>query len=222
MTSFAATPTGQPLGVTHPFGPSSATQDPALAGAEAGLTQTQITAEGEAAAERLAAQGAAAEGAAYRSSAAIAGNNAQVAGSAGDVLLYQQRLEAMKTVGAGQAAVGASGAAASGSALDIMRSSLQQGELGGQLVQMQTALNIGGYQEQVAAANAEVAGADAQVAADNALADSYSAEAAQASSQLKSLTPGGNSLHNTLSASSGFGVRVAGSLKGFGGPTENF
>lgn len=162
--------------------------NPQVAGAEAGLQNTITTATGEAAAEQLAAQGALAQTAAYQSAANISGENAKVAGIAGQVMRYQQQLELQRSLGSTSAAVGASGAAMSGSALDILRSSMQQGALGGQLIDIQTALTQGGYFEQQGAAGAEVAASNVQAASATALSNSYTAEAAQAAAQLKAIT----------------------------------
>lgn len=198
-------------------------EDAALAGARAGLTQTQTTAEGMAAAQKLSAQGALAEKQAYITAGDISGENAKVAGIAGDVLQYQQHLDLMRTEGSARAAEGASGVAFSGSALDVMRSSMQQGALGEQLIQMQTALQQGGFLEQQAATGAESAAADAQYNQDLALSDMYSKQAAQASSELEQLQSASTSTAapRTL-GNAGISFKVSGVSNNWGGPTENW
>lgn len=160
------------------------------AAAQGNLASTEITASGQSKAQTDLATGYTAEQTAYTNAGLISGENAKVAGYAGDVLKYQEQLDVLKSTGEARAAAGAGGAAASGSVLDVLRSSLQQGALTQQLTQYQTALDIGGYLEQQNATQGESAAAGAQSKAATDLANTYSQLAAQASSQLKGLSTG--------------------------------
>jgi hypothetical protein len=188
----ASTTTGGNTGGTTTLADGTTTNlstNPTAAGIQAGLAQTNIQAAGNAAAEKVLAAGYTTEAGAYGTAGAISAENARVAGYAGDVLRYQTGLDVLKTTGQARAAIGASGAQQTGSAVDLLRSSYQQGALAQQLVQQQTALDIGGYLAQQAATNAEGTAAQAQAASAGKLADIYSQEAAQASGQLQQLQP---------------------------------
>lgn len=112
--------------------------------------------------------GALGEEAAYRSAGDIAQQNAVLAGVAGDIQVTQQQRAAARTIGAQQAGVAANGLASSGSAISLLKSSLQQSYLGKQLIEAQTGINQGSYLEEGAAVSAEsaatqAAGAQAQL-----------------------------------------------------------
>ena len=110
-----------------------------------------------AAAQGIYAQGYQAEAGAYGSAQQIAQQNAALAGVAGDVQAAQEARKVVQTVGSQRAQIAAAGFANSGSALDLSRSSMQQGHLADQLIRTQTAINQGGFLEQGAAAQAETA-----------------------------------------------------------------
>jgi len=107
---------------------------------------------------------------AYTTAGDIAGNNAVVAEVAGNIKGLQERRQLTQTVGSQRAAVASAGFRNSGSAIDIMRSSVQQGALARQLNRAQTDLTKGGYLEESAASMAEAAGANRTSAAALALA----------------------------------------------------
>lgn len=106
-------------------------------------------------ASNLQAAGDLGEADAYGSAQKIAEQNAQLAGVAGTVQIAQQQRTAMRTIGAQQAQTAASGFANSGSAISMLRDSLQQSYLGKQLIEAQTGITQGGYLEAGAAATAE-------------------------------------------------------------------
>jgi hypothetical protein len=123
-----------------------------------------------AAASDIQATGYQTEAAAYQNVAGIAGNNATVAGIAGDIKLLQQSRAFRQSMGSQRADVAAAGFQNSGSAIDLMRDSVSQSALDRQLVNVQTAQTQGGYLEEGAAAGAEVAGANMASTAAQALA----------------------------------------------------
>lgn len=116
------------------------------------------------------ATGYQAESGAYQNVADIAANNATVAGVAGGIKLLQENRALRTTMGSQRADVAAAGFGNSGSSLDLMRSSIQQGALTRQFTNIQTAQTQGGYLEEGAAAGAEVAGANMASSAASALA----------------------------------------------------
>ncbi len=123
-----------------------------------------------AAASDIQATGYQAEAGAYGTVEGIAGNNATIAGIAGDIKLLQESRALRTTLGSQKADIATAGFGNSGSSLDLMRSSLQQGALTRQLTNIQTAQTVGGYQAEGAAAGAEVAGANMASTAAQALA----------------------------------------------------
>lgn len=113
---------------------------------------------------------------AYNAVGAIAGQNATIEGVAGNIRQLQANRLVNTTVGAQRAAVASAGFAQSGSSLDLMKSSIQQGYMTDQIIRTQTAVQQGGYLEQGAAAQAEASGA--RVASDAALSLAKSQAAA--------------------------------------------
>lgn len=218
-TTSATTPAGTTSITTGAAGGGTATladgtvinlsANPTVAGAQAGLVQQNILAQGNAAAQTALATGYGNEATSYQQAGAISGENAKVAGFAGDVLKYQEGLDVARSAGSAQAAAGAGGAAGGGSVLDLLRSTYQQGALSNQLIDVQTALDVGGYLEQQSATGAEVAAAQAQQNAATALSSAYSQQAAQASSQLMSISPTGPTMQNPLLAVSVSNAGVA-------------
>lgn len=133
-----------------------------------GLSETTASDTAQSKASAASVTGYNAETTAYGQVGTIAASNAALSKAAGDVTDYQDQLKALITIGEQKAAVAANGFRASGSNLDLLRSSLQQGYLKHQLDETQTSLNIGGYLAEGAAAKAE--GAAATAAADSATA----------------------------------------------------
>jgi len=133
-----------------------------------GLTTTAAEDTANATASGIQAQGYQAELSAYNTVGAIAGQNATIAGIAGDIKALQTARSVQQTIGAQKAAVAAAGFGAAGSSLDLLRHSVQEGYLADQLVRTQSALTQGGYLEEGAASQAEAAGA--QMASQAALA----------------------------------------------------
>jgi hypothetical protein len=107
---------------------------------------------------------------AYQTVSDIAGNNANIAGVAGDIKLLQEQRALRKTIGAQRADIASAGFLASGTSIDLFRDSVAQGALQRQLTNIQTAQTKGGYLEEGAAAQAEVAGATMASTAASALA----------------------------------------------------
>lgn len=167
--------------------PTNVDQLAALSGILTGLQTTQIDATGQANAAAETAAGAAAEAGAYGSAGQVAQQNEAIAGIAGEIALFQQQRQVAATVGQATAAAGAGGTLTSGSAYDVIQSSYQQGAIGGQVIQVQTALDQGGYAEEYQATQAEVAAANAQAAAANTEATAYSSEASLAAQQTAQL-----------------------------------
>ncbi len=147
-----------------------------------GLQSTAVTDAANATAATTSAAGYAAEGDAYQTAADIAGQNATVAGIAGTVKGLQEQRATNVTLGAQRAGVAAAGFAASGSSLDLLRSSMQQGYVTQQLNDIQTTLTKGGYIEEQAASNAEqvAARSTSATATATAAADTTAANMARA------------------------------------------
>ncbi len=135
-----------------------------------GLQSKAETDKANAAASDIQATGYQAEAGAYGTVQDIAGNSATVAGIAGDIKALQEKRKLTQTLGSQRTDVAAAGFANSGSSIDLMRSSVQQGALTRQLTNIQTEQTKGGYLEEGAAAGAEIAGANMASSAAQALA----------------------------------------------------
>lgn len=120
------------------------------------------------------------EAEAYDTVGGIADENAKIEGISGNIKQLQLNRGIQRTLGAQRASVAAAGFASSGSSLDIMKSSIQEGYLADQLIRTQSSVTQGGYLEQGAAARAEGAGARVASTAATALAQSYAAAGATA------------------------------------------
>ena len=108
------------------------------------LLQGQATQESD----QLKAQGDIVEGQNYTLAAALAGQNEEFAVQSTAVQEAQTQRKIYQAEGATAAEVGGAGFANSGSALDIMRSNVQQGSLNKQIVGQQGLINEAGYAEQ--------------------------------------------------------------------------
>ena len=109
----------------------------------------------QSAASELTAQGDTEEAGLYGEAAGIANANALTALSAGDIKEAQTQLEVNSTIGSQRASVAGNGFQEAGSAVDLMRSSLQQGHLDEQLDVENADLQAGGFYEQASASQAE-------------------------------------------------------------------
>jgi hypothetical protein len=132
-----------------------------------GLRAQATTDAANAAAQEISARGLGLEAEAYGTAAGIAGDNAMLAGIAGEITALREAREVRRTVGAQRAAVASAGFGASGTSLDLLRASFQEGHLSDQLIRTQTSLAQGGYLQEGAAARAE--GMSASFASEAAL-----------------------------------------------------
>jgi hypothetical protein len=135
-----------------------------------GLQSKAEIANANADASDIQATGFQQESAAYQTVADIAGENANVAGIAGDIKALQERRALTSALGRQRTDVASAGFADSGSSIDLMRASVAQGALTRQLNTINTSLTKGGYLQEGAAAGAEVAGATMAGNAATALA----------------------------------------------------
>lgn len=168
-----------------------------LKGAVADVLGLQGTVEEERAnveAEQIQSQGSQGEIDSYNRAADIAERNAALEGTLGDIQEFQLQRQVGKSIGTQAAEVSGGGfSAESGTAVALLRESLQQGYLGTQLLRTQTQQEQGGYLEQAAAARGEAGAVGAQIAASNRLAEAQTnaanvaaANAASESAALKS------------------------------------
>ncbi len=97
------------------------------------------------------AVGAGASAKAYKTAAGIDLQNAQLAKESAAIQEVQTQRQVLLTTGAQQAQVGGAGFASSGSSLDLLRSSQQQGALATSLIKTQGAINVNNFEEQAAA-----------------------------------------------------------------------
>lgn len=169
-----------------PLTPSTVDQLAAISGLMTGAQQTQIEAEGRVEASALSQRGAAAEREAYQTAKLITEENARIAGLAGEIAVFQQQREVASKIGDAEAAWSGAGALG-GNIYDIMRSSYQQGAIGTQLINVQTALDVSGHLASAAALEAQAVGANAQEEAAAREAAAYSAQATQAAQQVQNL-----------------------------------
>lgn len=136
-----------------------------------GLQGTVAEEQANAQAENLQATGATAEADAYQQAADISTKTAGTAQVLGDLQKAQEQRKLYSTLGTAAANTGANGFGdTSGSAIALLRDSVQRGALGQQLIDVQTGQNIAGYLEQSSAALAEKSAVNAQVGAANSLA----------------------------------------------------
>lgn len=91
-----------------------------------------------------------AEGRAYKTASQLAAQNAQIAMESMRIQETQASRQIYKTLGSQAAAVGGANLASSGSALDILRSSAQQGSLTKQLIQQQGLITAHGFEAESA------------------------------------------------------------------------
>jgi hypothetical protein len=112
------------------------------------------------------AKGSRLEAQAYDKAAALARLNEQYTKESTDIKEFQQQRDSYKQIGGQEAEIGASGFAATGSALDILRESASQASLTKSVISQQGLIEEAGYEEQaqsydlMAAASREAAKAD--------------------------------------------------------------
>jgi len=97
------------------------------------------------------AVGAGAEASAYKQAASLATENAGYAAEAAQIQETQAQRQITQTIGAQKAGYGGAGLAESGSALSVLKSSQQQGNLQMQVIHTQGLINENAYKEQAAA-----------------------------------------------------------------------
>ena len=120
------------------------------------------------------------EGGLYGTAEGIANSNATLAQAAGQVEQAQQGLQIRQTIGSQRAAVAAGGFQEAGSAVDLLRSSTQQGLLAQQITGMNSQLQASSYLQQGTALAAQGTAAAAAGTAANDNAASLSALGAAA------------------------------------------
>jgi hypothetical protein len=112
------------------------------------------------------AKGSRLEAQAYDKAAALARLNEQYTKESTDIKEFQQQRDSYKQIGGQEAEIGASGFAATGSALDILRESASQASLTKSVIGQQGLIEEAGYEEQaqsydlMAQASREAAKAD--------------------------------------------------------------
>lgn len=97
----------------------------------------------------------------YSAAAGLAGQNAEIAAQSARIQTTMAQRQITQTLGGQRADIAGAGLAASGSALDLMRDSAQQGGLTKQLIAAQGAINVNGYQAEQASYEAQASAAKA-------------------------------------------------------------
>lgn len=144
----------------------------------------------------LSAQGQNTEASQYDTAQQISLQNAAIERVSGQIQQYQTSRNVLKVVGQQQAGYAGAGFANSGTALDVARSTLQQGVLENQVLGLNASLAAGGYFSQAASSSAEATTARtaASVSTANAAAASnlaqLSANSAVATKNFMSQIPG--------------------------------
>ncbi len=87
----------------------------------------------------------------YSKAASLANQNAALALESGRIQQAQEARKVFQVTGQEAAATGASGFASGGSALDVLRSTVQQGGLQHQIIGLQAGIQAGSFQQQAAA-----------------------------------------------------------------------
>lgn len=106
---------------------------------------------GGAVSDLFGAKGYKAEATAYTKARDFSTDSAAVTKAAGAIKETQQQRELYKVVGSQRAGYAASGVAMAGSALDVLRSSMAEGELDRQLIRTQTSIDENAYLSEAAA-----------------------------------------------------------------------
>lgn len=116
-----------------------------------GAVQDIFASQAQASGLRLRSRGNLAEAELYDESGRLAKLNEEYTKQSTEIQNVQAERNILQTIGAQQAEVGAAGLASSGSALDLLRSSAQQGALTHQIITQQGAITEAGYEEQARA-----------------------------------------------------------------------
>lgn len=111
-------------------------------------------------AAKTSADGDRLEASSYRQAAGLANDDASFAQTSEQVQEFQQNRATFQAEGTTQSDVAGAGLAASGSALDILRDSAQQGSLASSMIRQQGSINIESYHEQADALNTQAQAAD--------------------------------------------------------------
>lgn len=116
----------------------------------AGLSQDFFSDIGGAVSGLFGAAGDKAEAKAYSLASSYALQNAKITEASTQIQEAQAQRKIFQTTGAQQAQVASAGFASSGSSVDLLRSSMQQGSLQKSLIREQGLINENGYQEEAA------------------------------------------------------------------------
>jgi len=130
-------------------------------GITAGLSASTFGSLGGAVGDIFGAVGSLKAASAYTKASQIELQNAAIARASTQIQLTQTQRHIFQTIGAQKAAVGAAGFANSGSAQDLLRSSLSQGALQRQVIQEQGLINVNSYEAQATAYQGQAAAAKA-------------------------------------------------------------
>lgn len=87
----------------------------------------------------------------YNKAAKIAQTNAGIAEESGKIQEMQAQRQITQKIGAQQSEVAGAGLKESGSAISLYKNSMAQGALSKQLIAAQTAINVGGFEQEAAA-----------------------------------------------------------------------
>lgn len=162
-----------------------------------------ITGAGQAIQDLFGSEGATAEANSYYSAAALAQQNAALTSASTKIQETQTQRQIAMTEGTQQADVASAGFTESGSALDLLRSSAQQGALAKSLVNIQGAINENSYAAQAGAYTgaAQAAGENAsanQIAAIASIGGSLVSNAGDLLSAGKTVVSGVNYVSNAI------------------------
>lgn len=116
---------------------------------------------GGAAEDLFSSKGATAEAKAYTTASGYSTKNAALAEQSAALQSLQAQREILKTIGGQQADVAGAGFQASGSALDLLKSSTAEGEITKQLIRTQGQINKTGYQAEATAYTGQATAAKA-------------------------------------------------------------
>lgn len=101
------------------------------------------------------------EASAYSKAQSLAETSAKISAESSNIQQYMERRKLLMTTGAQQAGYGASGLKQSGSAVDVLRASMQQGALANQVIKEQGMINVNSYETAADQYGAEASAANA-------------------------------------------------------------
>lgn len=182
-------------------------------------TDQAAAAQTGAAADLLKGQGDILEGQSYGEAAGLATLNAQYATASTNIQEAQTQRQTFQVIGSEKADVAGAGLEASGSALDLLRSSTAQGALNHSIIASQGQINVAGYQEQAASyTNMQAAAGVASQAETQAAAgeiDVSNADLATAAAEKSAET--GSDIAAVISGIGAFASLATGGIGGGGG-----